>query len=252
MDERFHSQKLYQRIVGHIEERIIAGELKDGDRLPTERQLAEQYGVSRTVVREAMKVLARSGLVEARHGSGIFVCHRVNDSLEHSFSLISRLGRINDTFEFREMLEPEVAALAATRATEEDVRALTEAMVAMESATDRDALLRCDLRFHQALAQATQNALVFSLLERINGLWDELRRRLLQFETDDKIEIIRSDHRQILQAVLSRNPAAAREAMQWHFTLPRHQVDDGIRQVSASPDSERRLDQAVEPRSQRL
>lgn len=123
-------RRLYQDVVGQIHDLIRDGTLKPGDRLPPERELAEQFEVSRSSIREAMRALELQGLVASRPGSGTFVS---TDSLESLVAIIaSSLGGAREyldyTFEVRRLLEPQIAALAAERATEADINRIAEAL----------------------------------------------------------------------------------------------------------------------------
>src|SRR5271165_1483518 len=116
--------KVYEQITGQIEQQILRGELKSGDRLPTERELAEQFHASRTAVREAMKTLAQKGLLEMRPGRGTTVINGTSQALRDSLGLMLRVARhdsARDLVEVREILEPEIAALAAARATPDNI-----------------------------------------------------------------------------------------------------------------------------------
>jgi GntR family transcriptional repressor for pyruvate dehydrogenase complex len=226
MNERLQSERLYELIVRRLEQRIIAGELKEGQRLPPERDLAKTFGVSRTAVREAMKVLAQSGLVEMRHGSGTFVRNHLQTCLRHSIDLISKLGRASDAIEMREILEPEVAALAARRASDDDLRILRESVRAMETADDPEAMFQAELSFHQALARSTGNVLFMGLLDPVDGLLHEMRERIhhkFGSISRNRLDRIRFLHRKTLEALLLRDPAAARAAMHRHFANRRRE-----------------------------
>src|SRR6266545_3703057 len=131
--------RLYQQIVDQIERRVLNGDLRHGDRLPTERELAEQFGVSRTVVREAMKALAQKGLIQVRPGRGTFVIDGTSQAMQHSLSLmmmIGQVGTIASLAEVREILEPEIAARAALRATEANIAAMQAAVATMDATLD--------------------------------------------------------------------------------------------------------------------
>src|SRR5215207_9902345 len=116
----------YEQIVRQIQEAIRDNALTEGDRLPTERELAETFGVSRSVVREAIKVLSAQGLVESRQGSGLFVRNRPIESVSRAIvlSVSPDLMSVERLFEFRKLLEVDAARLAATRATPEQIAAL--------------------------------------------------------------------------------------------------------------------------------
>src|ERR1700688_4763073 len=112
------SSRLYEQIVQQVEESIHKGAMKPGDQLPPERELAQQFGVSRTAVREAVKALREKGLVEAYPGRGTFVTDGTSYSMRQSLDRMANIGQTEGSgylVEVREILEPEIAALAATR-----------------------------------------------------------------------------------------------------------------------------------------
>src|SRR5882724_1282856 len=137
MYKRVQSVRIFEQIAEQIEQRILSGELRQGDRLPTERDLAEQFQASRTAVREAMKILAQRGLIEMRPGRGTIVIDGAHQALQNSIGLVLKLnlrevGGSENLVEVREILETQIAALATTRATEQDIEAMREAIVLMD------------------------------------------------------------------------------------------------------------------------
>ncbi|MEJ2292878.1 MAG: FadR/GntR family transcriptional regulator, partial [Deinococcales bacterium] len=177
-------RKLYEQVVERIRQQILSGELKSGDQLPNERSLGERYGVSRTVIREAMKTLIQSGLVEVRRGQGTFVVDGTADALKQSLRLMMGFAseeRIGEMVEVRELLEPEIASRAAQRRTENDLVALRAAVRDMDVALD-DArtFIEADNRFHVTLAVATQNHVIPRLLDSVVDLLQELRGHIFQ------------------------------------------------------------------------
>ncbi len=217
-----HSERLYERIVQQIQERILTGDLEAGHQLPTERELAEQFGVSRTAVREAMKTLAQSGLIEVRPGRGTFVIDGAPGAVKRSLGLVVRIGQAancSDLIEIREILELEIANLAAQRATEEHVAAMRDAVAAMDNAMDNaDAFIEADLDFHLALAQGTQNALIPVLIDPIVDLLREQRKRIFVRGGAGRGQY---GHKRILDAVVRHDLEAAREAMRAHLKQAR-------------------------------
>ncbi len=214
--------RLYEKIVAQIQERFMRGELKSGDRLPSERELAEQFGVSRTAVREAVKALREKGLVEILPGKGTFIANIadstagvVRDSLD--LMVGSRFdGGLADLLQVRAILEPEIAAIAAAMADEGDFQALQEAVDTMDIAQDNpEAYIDADLRFHLALARATQNSLIPILIDPVVDLLREQRIRISHFRN----RAVRGQHyhKRILKAVRQRDPNAARQAMADHL-----------------------------------
>jgi GntR family transcriptional regulator, transcriptional repressor for pyruvate dehydrogenase complex len=235
MYKTVQTSRLYEQIVQQIEGSILAGTLKPGDQLPAERDLAQQFGVSRTAVREAVKTLREKGLVEAYHGRGTFIRDGTAQAIRQSLGLITRIGQPEGTFhlaEVREILEPEIAALAAARVEEQHVSTMREAYAAMDrSRQDPDAFIEADLDFHLSLAEAAGNPLILSLLDSIVGLLREQRMRI--FHTDGGPERGQFHHKRILEAVECRDPERARAAMRAHL----QQVREDSHASVARPDS---------------
>jgi GntR family transcriptional repressor for pyruvate dehydrogenase complex len=213
------TERLYEKIVLQIENSILSGDLKVGDQLPAERVLAEQFSVSRTAVREAVKTLREKGLIEIRSGRGTFVTARTTGTVRQSIDLLMKFESGKDyvnLVEVREMLEPEIAALAAKRITDEFITAMTEAVELMESALDNiDLFAEADLDFHLALAEATQNPIIPILMDSIIDLLREQRKRTGL--ADGGLQRGQVHHRKIMTAVIDRDPEAARRAMRDHM-----------------------------------
>jgi GntR family transcriptional repressor for pyruvate dehydrogenase complex len=217
------ASRLYEQIVQQIEESILKGELTEGSQLPAERDLAKQFGVSRTAVREAIKALQEKGLVDAFPGRGTFVTNGTSNSMRRSLDRIIKSGEPDGLAylaEVREILEPEIAALAAVRATDQDLAAMREALDVMESARqDSDAFIEADLDFHLALAEAAANPIVLSLIDSIVGLLREQRLRI--FRIPGGPECGQHHHKRILEAIQRHDPQEARVAMQAHLSQVR-------------------------------
>src|SRR5260370_8616912 len=160
------SVRVFEQVAEQIEKRILDGELRRGDRLPTERHLAEQFNVSRTAVREAMRILAQKGLVDMRPGRGTIVIDGANAAMQDSIDLVMKLrlgevGGSNNLVEVREILEIEIAALAAARATENEIAAIREAVKIMaERFDDADAFIAADNPSHEARPHARKTTLI--------------------------------------------------------------------------------------------
>jgi GntR family transcriptional repressor for pyruvate dehydrogenase complex len=213
------TSRLYEQIVQQIEESIFQGTLKEGDQLPAERELAQQFGVSRTAVREAIKALHEKGFVDAFPGRGTFIANGNSNSMRQSLDRILKSGTSDGAahlVEIREILEPEIAALAAARADDQDLATMREAVSVMDNARhDADAFIEADLDFHLSLAEAAANPFVLSLIDSIVGLLREQRMRI--FYVDGGPERGQVHHKRILDAVERRDSREAREAMQAHL-----------------------------------
>jgi GntR family transcriptional repressor for pyruvate dehydrogenase complex len=208
------SSRLYEQILQQVEESIHQGAMKPGDQLPPERELAQQFGVSRTAVREAVKALQEKGLVEGYPGRGTFITDGTPYSMRQSLDRMLRVGQAEGSgflAEVREILEPEIAAMAATRG-------------------DAEAFIEADLDFHLSLAEAAANPLILSLIDSIVGLLREQRMGI--FELEGGPERGQYHHKEILEAIEHRDPAAARDAMKAHL----RQVREDSRRAPSGQD----------------
>lgn len=210
--------KLYEEVAARIRDLIASGELATGQALPSERRLAEQFKVGRAVIREAIRQLEVSGLVESRHGGGNYVREV---TVEHLVAPIASV--LNGMTPLREELmdarlffEPQIAQAAAARATPEDLRRLEDVIRRQEervanglSGADEDA------EFHDLLASATHNTVVERVMEVIDGLLEDSQARL--FRSVGRSEVSLEGNRRILEAVLRHDEAAAQRAMADHL-----------------------------------
>jgi len=233
------TSRLYEQIVQQVEESILQGQLKPGDQLPAERDLAQSFGVSRTAVREAVKTLREKGLVEAYSGRGTFVTSGTSHAIRQSLDLMIRVSQQEGSIhlaELRQVLEPEIAALAASRIEDQLLTTMRDAVTAMErSLHDPDAYIEADLDFHLALAEAAGNPLILSLLDSIVGLLREQRSRI--FSVDGGPERGQFHHKQILQAIERRDPDAARDAMRAHLEQVREDSSSSVAAAQSKPNS---------------
>lgn len=209
--------RLSDKVAEMMLETILSNRLKVGDRLPSERELGEQFGVSRTVVREAVRALVAKGVIEVRSGSGLRVAAVDADSVRESMSLFLRGGDIDfeKVHEVRSLLEVHLAGLAAERATPEDVARLAEihAQMVSESA-DVESAARDDLEFHRRIALATHNVLFLVLMDSIGSALIDIRRLNLG---SGSTPMTLSQHQAILDAIGAADPATARVAMAAHL-----------------------------------
>lgn len=212
--------RLYEQIAQAVRERIVKGEMAQGERLPNERELALAYGVSRNVVREAVRALVNDGLVEVRQGSGTFVANGTSSALGDSLGLALSLGgkgrSLANLIEIRTIIEPSVAGLAAARAEPADIAAMEAEVEIMETAFDDvDRFIAADHRFHVAIAHATQNQLVPLIIVPVVDVLNEQRKRL--FFVVHSAKSAQAFHKRILAAIRKRDGDAAVEAMRGHL-----------------------------------
>ncbi|MCH7736159.1 MAG: FadR family transcriptional regulator [Chloroflexi bacterium] len=213
-------QRLHESIVERFHALIKQGALKHGAKLPAERVLAEQLKVSRSSVREAIRTLELQGLVVTKHGSGTFVNTQSLDAV--ATLMASSLGvgetQLHDIFEVRHLLEPQLAALAAQRATPEDVERLSAILVEqqrqiMEGETGVDA----DTEFHFALATATHNAALVKVVSAVEDVLRQSRDQSLQEPGRPQRSL--DSHHQILEMIQAGDHLGAQSAMEHHLTV---------------------------------
>ena len=210
------NRRMYQNIADKIRGMISSGAYPPGNRLPGERELAEMFGVSRVIVREAEIALEALGYIEIRVGSGAYVLECAN-SRDMSPPAVSAF----ELTQFRLLLEPECAALAAAAISEEDLEALEATVKRMvECADDQQAAESADRDFHLSIARATGNDAIEYFVEqvwKIRSQVDEVRKVYSGVcEKDASARV--DEHSLILEAIRNRNPEGARSAMRQHFT----------------------------------
>jgi len=223
-------QRLYERVVEKVLEMISSGAWKPGFRLPPERELSEAFGVSRTVVREAVKALEARGVLESTTGSGVSVrladFNMVSRSLQTYMQLTNQVDfeiRLN---EVRRVLEVELVALAAGRATPEQRSQLRQICQQMRAGgKTAQQMAELDFRLHVTLAEATQNELFKILLA---PLIDQLRDHIiLTWEAFPRpVNLVFDQHEAIVAAVESGDAEAARQAMIKHLAFSREVLED--------------------------
>lgn len=211
--------RLSDKVAALLLDTITARGLQPGERLPSERELGEQFGVSRTVIREAVRALAAKGVVDVRTGSGLRVAAVDAAAVSESMSLFLK-GRgaldYGKVHEARVMIEVQVAGLAAERATPADVERLREVCESMgEVLDDLEAASRADVAFHRAVAESTHNELYPIMLDSIGDVLLEIRRATLGLAGRTKKGL--TAHRRILRRIEEREPTGARDAMRAHL-----------------------------------
>lgn len=221
---------LPDRIADAIKKGVIEGKLTPGERLPTETALAETYGVSRNVVREAIARLRNEGIIESRQGIGAFVLPPPPPVLRlEEHDSLNENDRHRSLFELREALEVRAAELAAVRRDEAEMAAIEEAFTEMARTMDwGKSGVEYDIGFHRAIAAASHN--VF-MLETVLFIAEHLRESIELTRANsvntDVFAITIAEHRKILEAIRAADPAAARIAMHEHLSNAAERV--GIR-----------------------
>lgn len=227
-------RKLYQQAAAAIAGLIQRGDYRPGQRIPSERELAEEHKVSRPTIREALIALEVTGLIRSRHGSGIFV---VDDPPTDALSLSLDIGAFELT-EARRLFEGETAALAALSIGDEELARL-EALIADMDRENQEKVSgeHADRAFHLVIARATGNSAIVGVIE---SLWDaryssRLCAEMLERARNVGVQPRIDEHLVILEALRRRDPAAARTAMRDHLA----RVIDGLLQATEIDTMER-------------
>jgi GntR family transcriptional repressor for pyruvate dehydrogenase complex len=209
--------RVYEEVARQIE-RLIIKKLRPGDKLPSERELAEMLRVSRGSIRDAIRSLELLGLVEARQGTGTIVREVSAESVLNPFAnaLKRRKELVSELLDFRKMLEPPLAARAATHASSEEVLEMEEILRRQEEKQRLgDAAVAEDTEFHYNVAMASGNSVVLKVLDILMDLLRDTRVRSLQVEGRPQRSL--SGHRRILAAIRSHDAEAAKAAMRRHL-----------------------------------
>ena len=216
-----HSQ-LTMQVVDHVRQLVANGELKPGDRLPPERELARKLKISRSSLRAGIGFLSAMGVLKSRHGAGTFVATGPPALDSSSLTVLGALHGFLpwQMFEARLVIEASVASLAAERATGEHIAELAEEVAEMyASMDDPQEYLIHDIRFHRTIARASGNPILGALMETITASLYDTRRMTVDNSSDLKESA--EMHREVYRAIRSRNPPAAKHAMEQHLNLAR-------------------------------
>lgn len=217
-----HKQRVYQIVVDQIKQMIERGELKPGDRLPPERELAERLGVSRPAVREAMSVMEAIRLVRIQPGVGIFIEEDPNKDLMAQLDEMARIGNIGliQLLEVRQALESQAAYFAALRRTEADVKAIRDAYERLRLSVERSELAaEEDYQFHLRVVEAACNPLLLETVKMLSerclaGLY---RSRSESIRIPGKSAAVLKEHLAICEAIAGKEPHRAQKEMWQHL-----------------------------------
>jgi GntR family transcriptional regulator, transcriptional repressor for pyruvate dehydrogenase complex len=234
--------KTWVRVVDRLQGLILGKKLAPGSKLPPERQLCQQLGVSRTVLREAIKHLSAVGLVEEITGRGTFVSRPNLDAVRRSLQVClgwHAQAVLENLVELRRLIEVEIAGLAAMHATEEEIQSLGKNVAEMETEVGPNSnvqkFMNLDLEFHSGLARATHNELFVMLFDAISGamvgIWEKMHN-----DPEERKHGIQY-HKKILSAIEQRNPQDARTAVRDNIESFKRDLAAQAEQSEASPNA---------------
>jgi GntR family transcriptional repressor for pyruvate dehydrogenase complex len=196
---------------------ILSGQVGPGEKLPSERQLSESFGVGRSTIREALRSLGLLGLIEFRHGGGTYFRGTESDLLPRVIEWGLLLGKrhTTDLVEARRHLEKITSGLAAQRRSEDQLKAIAAALSAMTEAKTTEDFVSADVEFHLAIADASGNTVIANMLKSISSLLHVWIHRVM--DAASSFDVSLHEHEPIFAAIRDRDPEAAGEAMDKHM-----------------------------------
>ncbi|MFD1707885.1 FadR/GntR family transcriptional regulator [Siminovitchia sediminis] len=223
------SNSLFHIIVDDIEEKINNEILKEGDKLPSERELTNTYQISRHGVRQALTVLKEKGLIQITPGKGAFVTSYNEDILTESLKRVAHKydASMEEIWEVRKELELSVISKAVGRATNKNIEKLTSICKKMDNAIDVSAFLSLDLKFHKTLADSTQNHILAALVHAFFEMTEDSPFVLTKY-TSSYLDIINKalkQHWVMIEALETQNHELAVNIMNEHMELFKEEVD---------------------------
>jgi GntR family transcriptional repressor for pyruvate dehydrogenase complex len=251
---KVHVPRISDAVAASLERRILEGSLKPGDRLPPERELSIELGVSRPSLREAIQKLASKGMVQSRQGGGTYVTDRLESTFFDPWQEMmgAHPNLREDLLEFRRMLEGQAAEWAAERATEADMMRLGQTYGALNEAfvrNDLDLRSKADIAFHQAVGEASHNALIGHLSAALLRLMhDNIRLNLGELSNIPAAgTLLKNQHAAIYDAIRDRKPQAARAAAETHIDFVRETLAQTLRSAARRETAARRLNTEFSP-----
>jgi GntR family transcriptional regulator, transcriptional repressor for pyruvate dehydrogenase complex len=224
--EPIRRSAISEDIIRHIMDLIRNHELRPGDKLPSERQLAEEFQVSRVSLREGMRTLAFMNILDVRTGDGTYVTSLSAESLMEPLEFVLEVddSTIIQLLQARQMVEPQLAAQAAHLITENELEELDACLQQLQDEkTDYSQLSKMDVDFHLLIAQAARNPFMFRFMSSLRSLGERSRNRTIQIDTVRRQS--QQDHEAIVQALHARDAQSARAAMAWHL----EHIEQGLR-----------------------
>lgn len=210
-----------QRAIGQIKQMIAEGTLEPGQRLPTERDLAADLGLSRSSMREAIRALTVLGVLEARHGSGVYVTSLGAGDLLETFGLVAEISpkaALVELLEVRRILESAATAQAAARIDADQLAEAARHLAAMSDTSEAEEFMTADMAFHATIARAAGNEALAAIIEQLSSRTFRARVRR-GYEDTHAFEQAREDHARIYHALKARDPEAARSAAAAHVRV---------------------------------
>lgn len=224
-------KKAYESVIGYTKNEILSGTLKQGQKLPPERELAEKLGVGRTSVREALRVMEILGLIESIQGAGNYIAGNFEKSIIEALSMMFLLQRTSGQKlnEVRACLELKAAELAIDNITDDETKSLEEILRKMDSADSEEEEASLDKQLHYEIASASGNTILVQMLNAISVLVEDfikdIRKSIL---SEDKNKTrLKQIHRDIVAAIISKDKTAVRSSLKRHSNI----IDENLSEI---------------------
>lgn len=216
---QFTKTTVSKKVVDHVKDLIFQKKIVSGEKLPSEREMAELLKISRNTVREAYKILAALGYVEIRHGQGVFVADDTQSLDQWAASFFVKSDQILELFEMRRVLETQSAKWAAVHATEEEVKKLKEhvarSYVLLKESENEHLIAKADQEFHLMLAEFSGNSILYRIMCNLIDLLSEVRKETM--EIPGRLSKSIQEHDKIVQAVAAADQKRAEKEMRDHL-----------------------------------
>jgi GntR family transcriptional repressor for pyruvate dehydrogenase complex len=221
MFQSVRHKKIFEEILDQIKEMMLQERLTVGQRIPPEIRLAESLGVSRSSLREALRILDVLGIIESKTGEGTVIRKADPENLKNLMTLVAVSGGINtvDLYEARCAIEVEAAMLAAVRRSEQDLAMMEQALKEMDSLSNNEASAQFDYMFHRAIVKASQNEILKMMISFIADLLGEQIRDTRRSLAPDVLTRFQEQHWKIFEGIRRRDPEEASSVMREHLTF---------------------------------
>lgn len=235
MFREIKNTKVFEQVIEQIKEIIKNGELRCGDKLPSERDLCEQLNVSRTSIREALRSLEMLGIVECRQGEGNFIKESFEDSLLEPLSITFMLhgSKTNEILELRKIIEPETAALAAKNISAAELQEIKELIDLLNHEEDSKKIADIDKEIHYKIVQASENYLVINVMYAVSYLVDRYIEDVVanMFKSPENRNVVMEQHKAIVKAIEAHNAHEASVAMRKHLDYTNNFISKSMKNI---------------------
>ena len=235
MFSEIKNTKVFEQVIEQIKDIIKKGELRCGDRLPSERDLCEQLNVSRTSIREALRSLEMLGIVECRQGEGNYIKESFEDSLLEPLSITFMLhgSKTNEILELRKIIEPETAALAAVNINDAKLQEIKELINLFNIEENYEKSAEIDKKIHYKIVQASENCLVSNVMYAVSYLIEKYIEEVVEnmFKSSESRNIVKKQHEDIVKAIEVHDASEASAAMRKHLEYTNDFISKSMKSV---------------------